>query len=74
MVSLIVLPVAQALVGPLSQVIGVETTLVLAGLLAAAALASALSVPDFRHLRRLDDEPAAEPAPAAVPLPAELHS
>jgi MFS family permease len=59
MISLIVMPVGMVVVGPLSSIIGVETTLIVFALLAAAALVGALSVRDFRELRRIEDEPGA---------------
>jgi MFS family permease len=55
MTSLIVTPIGLAIVGPLSDVVGVEATLIGAGALAAIALVGALAVPEFRNLRRLDE-------------------
>jgi hypothetical protein len=49
-------------VGPLSNVIGVEATLVGASVLCAASLGGALAVRDFRELRRLDEEPVTAPS------------
>ena len=54
------LVVADQLLAPLSDAIGVGATLVAAAALMTIGLAAALSVRDFRELRRVDDEPAAE--------------
>lgn len=52
MISLIALPAGMVLVGPLSSAIGTETTLVAAAALASVGLLGALSVGEFRNLRR----------------------
>jgi MFS family permease len=60
MISLVAFPIGSVVAGPLSDAIGVGATLVAAAALMTIGLAAALSVRDFRELRRLDDEPAAE--------------
>jgi MFS family permease len=64
LVSLLFTPLGFALVGPTSDAIGVEATLLLAGTLAVACQLAVLIVPSVRHLRR-------EPAPVAAAARAE---
>jgi MFS family permease len=56
MISLVAFPLGSVAVGPLSDAVGVGPTLVGAAVLMAIGLAGALSVRDFRELRRLDDD------------------
>jgi MFS family permease len=67
-VSLVGFPLAMFAVGPLSDWIGVETTLVVSAAIGALALAGALPSRDVRDLRRLDPggPAAAETQPATV--------
>jgi len=70
MVSLVFVPVAFAVVGPLAATIGEVPTLLLAASIGIAANGGVLLVPSVRNMRRLDLEPSVE-APAegaAVPL------
>ncbi len=62
MISLVAFPLGAVVAGPLADAIGVGPTLVGAAALMAAGVAGALSVRDFRELRRLDDRPGAGPA------------
>lgn len=62
MISLVAFPLGAVVAGPLAGAIGVGPTLVGAAALMAAGVAGALSVRDFRKLRRLDDRPGAGPA------------
>ena len=62
MISLVAFPLGAVVAGPLAGAIGVGPTLVGAAALMAAGVAGALSVRDFRELRRLDDRPGAGPA------------
>ena len=62
MISLVAFPLGSVAAGPLSDAIGVGATLVGAALLMAVGLVGALSVRDFRELRRLDDAAAAAEA------------
>ena len=61
MVSLVAMPVGMVIVGPLSALIGIEATLIASAVLAAGGLVGALSVRDFRNLRRLDEHPESNP-------------
>ena len=60
MISLVAFPIGSVLAGPLSDAIGVGATLVAAAALMTIGLAAALSVRDFRELRRLDDDTTTE--------------
>ncbi len=62
MISLVAFPLGAVVAGPLADAIGVGPTLVGAAALMAAGVAGALSVRDFRELRRLDTAPDASPA------------
>jgi len=62
MISLVAFPLGAVVAGPLAGAIGVGPTLVGAAALMAGGVAGALSVRDFRELRRLDDRPGAGPA------------
>jgi MFS family permease len=55
--SLIFQPIAFAAVGPLSEQIGIEWTLLLAAAIGVTVNAGVLLVPSVRRLRRLDEEP-----------------
>lgn len=55
--SLIFQPVAFAAIGPLSEVIGIEWTLLVATAIGVAVNAAVLLVPSVRRLRRLDGAP-----------------
>jgi len=70
MVSLVFVPVAFAVVGPLATAIGEVPTLLLAASIGIAANGGVLLVPSVRNQRRLDLEPsvAAPGEGAAVPL------
>ena len=59
MASLVAFPLGSVVVGPVSDAIGVGATLAGAACLMLASIVGALSVRDFRELRRLDAEPAA---------------
>jgi len=64
LVSIGLTPISFALAGPLAEAIGVETTLIGAGVLAAIASFGFLAVPGIRDPERWDAEPSAAPAPA----------
>jgi MFS family permease len=66
MVSLIFLPIALAVVGPLAESIGVRETLLVAALIGLLANSAVLLVPSVRNLRRREDANPAEPAKAAA--------
>jgi MFS family permease len=55
--SLILQPIAFAAIGPLTEVIGVEWTLLVAAAIGVAVNAGVLLVPSVRRLRRLDGAP-----------------
>lgn len=61
LVSLVFMPLGYTLAGPLADTIGLDTTLIAAAILSAAANLGVLLVPSVRNLRRLD-----QPAPAAA--------
>ncbi len=65
--SALFLPLGMALVGPVSQAIGISTTLVIAGLWTTASSAAIVAVPSIRGLRRLQLEERVEAAPVPVP-------
>ena len=69
MVSLIAMPLGYAVAGPISDAVGVTTTLLAAAALSAVSLATALAMPSVRELRRLD---LPGPTPAA-PVGATSH-
>jgi MFS family permease len=52
--SLVFIPVGLVIAGPLSELVGVDTTLVGAGVVATVATLGALAVPSVRNLRRVD--------------------
>jgi MFS family permease len=56
--SLIFQPVAFAAIGPLSEVIGIQSTLLVAAVVGVAVNAGVLLVPSVRQLRRLEGPPA----------------
>jgi len=60
--SLIFQPIAFASIGPLSEVIGIERTLVVAAAIGVAVNAGVLLVPSVRRLRRLEGPPASHRA------------
>jgi MFS family permease len=60
--SLILQPIAFASIGPLSEVIGIERTLVVAAAIGVAVNAGVLLVPSVRRLRRLEGPPASHRA------------
>lgn len=62
LVSLVFMPLGFTLAGPLADAIGLDTTLIAAAILSAAANLGVLLVPGVRNLRRMD-----EPAPVPVP-------
>jgi MFS family permease len=62
--SLVFIPVGQILAGPVSEAVGVRTTIVGAGLVVLVATLAALCVPSIRHLRRADLAEADEVVPA----------
>jgi MFS family permease len=66
MVSLVFMPVGYAVAGPLAERIGVDTTLLIAAGLCAAANIGILAIPAVRNLPRLG----AEPAERRKPVPA----
>jgi len=61
MVSLVFQPIAFAVIGPLSDGIGLQNTLLIAASLTAVPNLLVLLVPSVRNLRRLEQEPAAVP-------------
>ena len=73
-ISLIFMPLGYTVAGPLADTIGLDTTLILAAGLGAAANLAVLLVPDVRELRRADplallstsDEPVTKPVTASV--------
>jgi len=70
--SLVVMPAAMFVVGPVSSQIGVETTLVAAGVLASVGLVGVLSVRDVRELRAVHEVRPATPGPVAAGAPADV--
>lgn len=62
MVSLAFQPIAFVLVGPLADTIGEVPTLLLASAIGLAANFAALLVPSIRNMRRLETDPATDPA------------
>jgi MFS family permease len=66
--SLVFIPVGLVLAGPLSDLVGVPTTIVGAGLVATVATLGALAVPSVRNLRRVD--PAGIVSSPPNPMPA----
>jgi MFS family permease len=67
MVSLVFQPVAFAVVGPLADAIGEDTTLLLAAAIGLVAQVGAMLVPSIRGMRRLELDQPAEAAPEATP-------
>ncbi len=65
--SLVFIPVGLVVAGPLSDLVGVDTTIVGAGLLVTAATLGALAVPSVRNLRRVD---ASDEISSPTPQPA----
>ena len=62
--SLVFIPVGLVLAGPLSALVGVDTTIVGAGLVVIAATLAALAVPSVRNLRRVSlGETVSSPSP-----------
>jgi MFS family permease len=70
MISLVFQPIAFAAVGPLSEVIGLPETLLLAAGIGIAANSAVLLVPSVRHLARREG-PAAAPEPEVAAAAAE---
>jgi len=66
MVSLIFQPLAFAAVGPISEQIGVEQTLLACTALGLVANSAVLLVPSVRNLRRIDESTVQEPLGAAA--------
>jgi MFS family permease len=66
MVSLVFQPIAFAAVGPVSEQIGVQETLLLATGIGLAANSLVLLVPSVRNLRRVEEAAVAEPTGAAA--------
>lgn len=66
MVSLVFQPLAFAAVGPISEQIGVEETLLICTALGLVANSVVLLVPSVRNLRRVDQSVAEEPIGAAA--------
>ena len=66
MVSLVFQPLAFAAVGPISEEIGVQETLLACTALGLVANSVVLLVPSVRNLRRIDDSVALEPMGAAA--------
>ena len=67
LVSIGLTPISFALAGPLAEAVGVEATLIGAGVLAGIASIAFLAVPGIRDPERWDAEPPApEPAPASA--------
>jgi hypothetical protein len=62
-VSLVFTPLGYTAAGPLADAIGVDTTLLLAAGLGAAANLGVLVVPSVRALRRVEVQPAEEEPP-----------
>jgi hypothetical protein len=61
--SFALIPVGVALMGPISDAIGVAETLLGAAFVVVVATIAVISVPDVRNLRRLDPTPIGERAP-----------
>jgi MFS family permease len=61
--SFALIPVGVALMGPISDAIGVAETLLGAAFVVVVATIAVISVPDVRNLRRLDPAPIGERAP-----------
>lgn len=69
LLSLCLMPVGQLLAGPISDAIGVEATLILAGtLMCVPNFLVLVLVPDVRSVRRREVEPEPEPEPALLSL------
>jgi len=65
LLSLCLMPAGQVLAGPISDAIGVDATLILAGtLMCVPNFLVLVLVPEVRSVRRRDAEPEAKPAPA----------
>jgi hypothetical protein len=56
--SFALIPVGVAFMGPISNLVGVENTLIGAALVVVLATAAVVAVADVRNLRRLEVEPA----------------
>jgi hypothetical protein len=69
LLSLCLMPAGQVLAGPISNAIGVDATLILAGtLMCVPNFLVLVFVPEVRTVTRHDVEPEAEPAPALSAL------
>jgi MFS family permease len=66
MVSLVFQPLAFAAVGPFSEAVGVQETLLLCTALGLVANSAVLLVPSVRNLRRVDESTVQEPIGAAA--------
>ena len=66
MVSLVFQPLAFAAVGPFSEAVGVQETLLLCTTLGLVANSAVLLVPSVRNLRRVDESTVQEPIGAAA--------
>ena len=73
--SVLIMPLAYALTGPVADAIGVRETLFIAAAIGVASTAGVLLSRSVRDLRRLEDEPTPPPSPASgsereLPVPA----
>jgi hypothetical protein len=67
MLSLCLMPAGQVLAGPISNAVGTDATLILAGtLMCVPNFLVLLLVPEVRSVRRRDVAPGAEPEPEAA--------
>jgi MFS family permease len=64
-ISLVFMPIGFALWGPISELVGVHTAFVAAGLVFAATKLGPVAVPEVRNLRRADTSPSRERRTAA---------
>jgi hypothetical protein len=64
--SFALIPVGVAFMGPISNLVGVENTLIGAALVVVLATAAVVAVADVRNLRRLEVEPVPERLPDAA--------
>jgi len=70
--SLVVMPAAMFVAGPVSSLIGVGATLVGAGVLASIGLVGVLSVREVRELRAATEARLGTPVPAAAGAPVDV--
>jgi predicted MFS family arabinose efflux permease len=71
--SFALIPVGVAVMGPISNAIGVADTLIGAALIVVLATVAVISVADVRNLRRLDVPLSGSRAPAPLPPPARTR-